>query len=165
MVQSTSVTLELRSLIYKVVIRIRFTESGLQYIIVAPKDICGKSVALGGSCDGVPNNDHNGISGPTLEKLFQVLSAQTLFTVASSYKDFSPVMTGAEYALKFNGVGITTDIIGDVFTERFVTVELLYFSFNRSGTLFTYSKEIIFSVVLLNGEFCLRMNDKVNHTG
>jgi hypothetical protein len=157
--------MELRSLHYKVVIRIRFTDSGLQYIIVAPKDICGKSVALGGSCDMVPNNDHNGISGTSLEKRFRVLSAQSLFAAADGYKDFSNVLTGAEYALKFNGVGITTDITGEVFSKRYVTVEWLYFSFDRSGTLFTYSKEIIFSVVLLNGEFCLRINDKVDHTG
>jgi hypothetical protein len=165
LVQTTSVTLELRSLLYDVVIRIRFTESGLQYIIVAPKEVCGNSVALGGSCDGLRNNDHNGTSGTPLGKLFRVLPTQSLFSAAIGYKDFSNVLTGAEYALRFTGVGITTDIIGEVFTESYVTVELLYLSFDGSGTLFTYSKENIFSIVLVNGEFCLRMNDMVNHTG
>lgn len=161
LVQTTSVTLELRSVMYKVVIRIRFTESGLQYIIVAPKKICGRSLALGGSCDNLRANDHNG----TLEKLFRVLPTDSLFSAAIDYKDFSSDVTGAEYALKFTGVGITTNLISEVFSENYVTVELLYLSFDGSGTLFTYSKEIIFSVVLFNGEFCLRMNDMVNHTG
>ena len=161
LVQTTSVTLELRSAMYRVVIRIRLTESGLQYIVVAPKKICGHSLALGGSCDNIRANDHNG----TLEKLFRVLPTDSLFSTAIGYKDFPSVVTGAEYALKFTGVGITTNLIDEVFSENYVTLELLYLSFDGSGTLFTYSKEMIFSVVLFNGEFCLRMNDMVKHTG
>lgn len=158
-------TLELRSLLYKITIRIRFTESGLQYIIVAPEKICGTSIALGGSCDGLRGNDHNGTSGSSLDELFRVHSRQSLFSVAFGYKDYSNIITGAEYALKFSGVGIITDIIGEVFTGTDVTVELLYLCFDGNGTLFTYSKEISFSVVLFNGEFGLRINNLVYHTG
>ena len=154
-------TLELRSAMYQVVIRIRFTESGLQYIIVAPQKVCGRSVALGGSCDNLRANDHNG----TLENLFRVLPTNTLFSAAIGYKDFSSAVTGAEYALKFTGEGITTNLINEVFSESHVTLQLLYLSSDGSGTLFTYSKEMIFAVVLFNGEFCLRINDMVNHTG
>lgn len=165
LVQTTSVTTELTSLLYEVVVKIRFTESGLQYIIVAPKEVCGNSVALGGSCDGISDNDHNSTSGTPLQDLFRILGTQSLFSAAIGFKNFSSVITGAEYALKFSGVGITTDIIDEVFTEDYVTVEMLYLSFDTSGTLFTYTKEMIFSIVLFDGEFCLRMNDMVNHTG
>ena len=158
-------TVELRSSFYKVLVKIRFTESGIQYIIVAPEMVCGNSMALGGSCDGLLFNDHNGTSGTSLENLFRIVPAQSLFLAAIGYKNFTSVYTGAEYALKFSGVGITTDFIGEVFTQGYVTVEFLYLSFDGSGTLFTYSKEMVFSIVLSSGEFCLRMNDMVNHTG
>lgn len=158
-------TLELRSLVYKVIIKIRLAESGLQYIIIAPKEICGKSLALGGSCDDLRANDYNDTSRTQLENLFRILPSSSLFSAAVGYKDFSSALTGAEFALRFNGVGVTTDVIGEVFTDSYVTLELLYLSNDGSGTLFTYSKEIIFSIVLFNREFCLRINDMVNHTG
>lgn len=165
LVQTSSVTLELRSQIKNIMVKIRIAESGLQYIIIAPKEICNASIALGGSCDSIPRNDRNDSSSPQFEKLFRVLPDQSLFSAAIGFKNFLTIVTGSEFALQFDGVGITTNLIGDLFTRNYVTIQMLYFSFHDNGTLFTYSEGAIFSISLINGEFCLITNDVIDCTG
>ena len=163
--QTSSTTSVLRSRDNRVIIKIRLIGKRLQFVAQVPRQVCLNSVALGGSCDGIRENDHNETAGMSLEELFGVLPGASLFSAVIGYKDFSTVITGSEYALKFDGIGVITDIIPDVFVGDYVTVELMYQTFEGNGTLFTYSKEMSFSVVLIEREFCLRTNGIISHTG
>ena len=163
--QTSLVTSVLRSGNNQTVVKMRFIGKRLQFIAQVPKHICRNSFALGGNCDGIPGNDYNGSRGASLEKVFGVSPEASLFSAANGYKDFSAVITGSEYALKFDGIGVITDILPAVFSSEYVTVELVYQTFDRNGTLFTYSKEVAFSIVLLNGEFCLKTNEMISRTG
>ena len=163
--ETSRTTSELRSRDYQVIIKMRFIGKRLQFIAQVPEVICRNSVALGGSCDGIHGNDNNGSSKISREKLFQVLPGASLFSAVNSYKDFSTNVSGSEYALMFDRIGVITDIIPEVFIGDYVTVELVYNSFDGNGTLLTYSKEMAFSIVLIKGEFCVRTNAIINHTG
>ena len=163
MEQTTSATLVLRSADDQVIIKIRLVNHRLQFVAQVPKKICLGSVALGGKCDGIFENYHNRTT--PLEELYRILPEDSLFSAVVGYKDFSVGITGSEYALKFNGTGVITDIIPAVFTGDFVTIELVYKAIHGNGTVFTYSKETVFSIVLINGEFCLRTDGTISHTG
>ena len=163
MEQTTSATLVLRSADDQVIIKIRLVNHRLQFVAQVPKKICLGSVALGGKCDGIFENYHNRTT--PLEELYRILQEDSLFSAVVGYKDFSVGITGSEYALKFNGTGVITDIIPAVFTGDFVTIELVYKAIHGNGTVFTYSKETVFSIVLINGEFCLRTDGTISHTG
>lgn len=103
--------------------------------------LCKSLQAACGNCDGNQQNDFITTSGKTLEQMWRVQSGDSFFIYNYGEYDETQTPTGAEYALRFKGVGIETDLLPGVFTSTYVSVELLFKTDSRnSGTLYTYSQ-------------------------
>ena len=131
--------------------QLRVVGRGLVIAGYINKSLCNETTALCGNCDGNRENDLNVTSGSSLQETWRVSAEDSLFVYNyGEYKE-ERVVTGAEYALKFKRVGVSTDLIPEVFHSPVITIELLFKLLTKSnpgGVLFTYSKTITLTLFI-----------------
>ena len=130
-------------------IRIRVIGRRLTFEGILPQSLCNGTSALCGNCDGNLANDLNVTTSVSLEKMWKLTPEESLFEYSHGQYSEKSAPTGGEYGLHFKGVGVSTDLLPDIFIETFVTVELLFKTSTGAesgGVLFTYSKGTAFTL-------------------
>ena len=115
------------------------------------QSLCYKTNGLCGNCDGNRENDFNVTDGASLEDTWRVSTDESLFFYNYGTYNEQRQVTGGEYALKFERIGVSTDLIPDVLNSSVITTELLFKVFADSkpgGVLFTYSKTVTFTMFI-----------------
>lgn len=149
--QTTSTTYVLSSLSKDLKFQLRVVGRGLVIAGQANQSLCDGTNALCGNCDGNRENDFNVTVGGSLEETWRVSIADSLFVYNYGIYKEERVVTGAEYALQFKRVGVSTDLMPDVLNAPVITTEMLFKVISRSnpgGVLFTYSKNITLTVFI-----------------
>ena len=139
--KSSSTTYKLQNTLQNIDFRLRIV--GREIVIAArvPPSYCNGTRAVCGNCDGNRNNDFNVTVGETLEQKWQVSGDKSLFIYHHGPYGERRTPTGGEYALKFNRVGVCSNLIPNVLNGSHITAELLFKTSSESGgVLFSYSK-------------------------
>lgn len=150
---SSSTTYTLKSKLRKIYIKIRVIGTSISISGRVSDALCRSTSAACGNCDGDISNDLLLQPGETLQKKWHVEPGVSLFTSIYSYGAYeeSASPTGAEYGLKFQGVGIETDLLPDIFRGSHVTVELVFKSdTTTAGVLYCYSHSTALTVFIEN---------------
>lgn len=149
--QTSSTTYVLSSVSENFKFQLRVVGVGLVIASHVNQSLCDGTPALCGNCDGNGENDFNVTGGASLEETWRVFADDSLFIYNYGNYEEEKEATGAEYALKFKRVGVSTDLMPDVLTSPVVTTELLFKMLPRSnpgGVLFTYSKTVTLTVYI-----------------
>ncbi|KAJ7340210.1 hypothetical protein OS493_002941 [Desmophyllum pertusum] len=149
--QTSSTTYILSSVLKDLKFQLRVVGRGLVIAGNVNQSLCNGANALCGNCDGNRDNDFNITGGASLDEIWRVSTAESLFFYHyGAYKE-ERVVTGAEYALEFERVGACSDLMPDVLNASSITAELLFKMLsgeNAGGVLFTYSKAITLTVFI-----------------
>lgn len=128
-------------------IKIRVFDRRLSFNQQASPTICKSQSSLCGNCDGNSGNDMNSVS--RAQNNWKVEEHESFFHHKFDDYEDQNNPTGAEFGLKFKGVGLSTSILPHVFTSNFVTVHLWFkTAMLQGGALFTYSKSISFTLIV-----------------
>ncbi|KAK3755990.1 hypothetical protein QZH41_003343 [Actinostola sp. cb2023] len=150
---SSSTTYTLLSKLSKMDIKIRVIGTRISITGRVGDSLCQSAKAACGNCDGDLQNDLTLIPGETLEQNWKVEPDVSLFSSIYKYGSYEEAAqpTGAEYGLRFKGVGIETDILPDIFRGSHVTVELLFKTDSKNaGVLYCYSYFTALAVYMEN---------------
>lgn len=136
---TSSTTFSLVSLKAGINIHIRAFVRRLSFNQRASKSLCKSTSSLCGNCDGNVDNDMKSISKFQLAS--SVHARDSLFTYNKDNYEEQRIPTGAEFGLKFRGVGLSSGLLHDVFTANYITMQLWFKPVtSRAGVIFTYSK-------------------------
>lgn len=150
---SSSTTYTLLSKLREITIKLRIIGTRISITSHVGTTLCPGLTASCGNCDGNLENDLNLKPGESLEGVWKVLSSDSLFTTMYNHGSYEERLlpTGAEYGLKFKGVGIETDILPNIFSGSYVTVELVFKTDDRTaGSLYCYSHSSALTVFIQN---------------
>ena len=165
--QTSSTSYLLNSIQHGLKFQLRVVKRGLVIAGHVNQSLCYETNGLCGNCDGNRDNDFNVTDGGSLEETWRVSTGESLFFYNyGTYREEREV-TGGEYALKFERIGVSTDLMPDVLNSSVITTELLFKMLADSkpgGVLFTYSKTVTFTM-FINVTIKLRIGLEIWDTG
>ena len=165
--KTSSTTYLLSSVLEGFKFQLRVVGRGLVIAGHVNQSFCNGTNVLCGNCDGNRDNDFNVTAGSSLEEIWRVSMEESLFIYHDTGYKEERAVTGAEYALMFNGVGVCSDLMPDVLNASSITMELLFKMYSEpkvGGVLLTYSKAISLTL-FIEGTLKVRIGIEIWDTG
>ena len=164
--QTSTSTYTIKNAVLGINILVRVMGRELFFATNMTRHLCNTSHSACGSCDGKTENDLETGGQASLEEKWRVQEEQSLFQHKFDIYEEKPIPTGAEYALVFRGVGVSSDLLPDIFAGSHISIEMLFKlkAGQTSGTLFSYSKYTAF-IMFVELTIKIRVRSNIWDTG